>query len=428
MGNACCRLSGRTRGSWPFRKFNPVLPVLALVVCLLAATSVFSVTAEAAYPTSFAGTVTTDSTSASNWMISESESSALQTLEVISYGSAVFTISWDAGTFLDGQIMQGQLRGYINATAPTVSGWTNKAIYVDIKNTVIDTTLRQTAVEPAVLTGGRGYFRQYITEINDRAGIGVMVSYEIHGTYSRDGSTSNVQQFLAVGPSVTTQSMQFSGTFMPLTALLPDLHDIRNAMLDPTTGWLPTMNTNLQTMVTSQATTNTLLTTSNTLATTGNTYLDSINSRVNTTNIRLTTTNNNLQAIYDQLVDSEVRASADAEEIILNQYDQIDQLQVIVDYVNSTQAAQVIDDANDDFVQQAGDMESGQAVLEDAADDAIDNVDTTANLNIITIYRTSINFWMRCVNALPTVTGAFWDALIFGVFLAFIMFILRLSR
>lgn len=98
----------------------------------------------------------------------------------------------------------------------------------------------------------------------------------------------------------------------------------------------------------------------------------------------------------------------------------------IVDYIQATAAADVVDDANTDLVQNADQLESRQAVIEADADLKIDAVDT--DTTILGTYSQSITFWMRCVNALPDVTAAFWDIVAFSFLIAFLVFILRLIR
>ena len=96
--------------------------------------------------------------------------------------------------------------------------------------------------------------------------------------------------------------------------------------------------------------------------------------------------------------------------------------------VNESVAANSLDQVNTDFTNHAAGMESQQAVLEQNADTDIDAVDVNTHLNIANTYRQSLNFWMRCVNYLPTAAGSIWEVFVFGVFLAFILFILRLNR
>lgn len=377
--------------------------VFALLVC--SASSAFCVRSVAynpAYPTNFTGTVTVDSTSNSNFMIDDSVTPGAQ-VTLISYGTAIISVAWDVAAYNSGMIMQGQLRGYISAAAPVVSGYTNKSIYVDIENVIVDTALRQTSVEKAVLTGGRGYFREYISLINQRPQVGVMVTYQIHATYVSTGSPAGLlQDLLAVNPSVTTSNMQFSGSYMPLTDMLPDLHEICVSLLDPSTGWLPTMNTNLQTLVTNGAT--------------ANSWLSTVAQRISTTNTSLASTNYKLDSVNSNL------------QTVQNKQDtQINQLQQIVDYVNATGAADAVENARQDFVDNAGALESGQAALEGAADASLAAVDWN-QINIIDTYSQSVNFWMLLVNRLPQALGALWSVMIFALIIAFVLFIVRIRR
>lgn len=95
-------------------------------------------------------------------------------------------------------------------------------------------------------------------------------------------------------------------------------------------------------------------------------------------------------------------------------------------YFNQTAAADVIDDANQDFVAEAGSLEANQAILEAQADSAFDAVDM--DVSLLGTYSQSMSFWMRCINALPTISGALWEVLVFGFLIAFLIFILRLVR
>lgn len=105
-----------------------------------------------------------------------------------------------------------------------------------------------------------------------------------------------------------------------------------------------------------------------------------------------------------------------------------DNLQAIADgIVSNTVAADVIEEANNNFVAAAGSLEAGQAELEGAADASLEAVDYD-KINMLGTYSQSISFWGRIINALPTVTGAFWEVLVFGFLIAFLVFILRLVR
>lgn len=103
-------------------------------------------------------------------------------------------------------------------------------------------------------------------------------------------------------------------------------------------------------------------------------------------------------------------------------------LQAIRDgIVSNTVAADILDEANDNFVQEAGALQSGQAVLEGAADNSMAAVDF-GQVNLIDTYSGSVNFWMSLINQLPTILGAFWSVLIFALIIAFVLFIVRIRR
>lgn len=95
--------------------------------------------------------------------------------------------------------------------------------------------------------------------------------------------------------------------------------------------------------------------------------------------------------------------------------------------VNDTAAAEVVEQAKDNFENSANQLESGQANLENAADASLAAVDTS-KIGLIGTYSQSVNWWMKVINWLPTGTGALWDVVVFGFLIAFLLFILRLVR
>lgn len=105
-----------------------------------------------------------------------------------------------------------------------------------------------------------------------------------------------------------------------------------------------------------------------------------------------------------------------------------DNLQSLVNgIINDPAAGSVMDAANDNFVQEAGALQSGQAVLEGAADNSMAAVDF-GQVDLIDTYSGSVNFWMSLINQLPTILGAFWSVLIFALIIAFVLFIVRIRR
>lgn len=286
----------------------------------------------------------------------------------------------------------------VNHTAPNVAAFTLQSCRVE----VLSDDQARGATYTTVLKNSENNARSVVqitgSSIGRSANFGGSINLKVYFSYVSNSSTSNPVSLAGATPAGSVSFVAGSCGY----TFLSDLDPLYDSLVGQY-GWLPTMNTNIQTLVGNTSTTNLWLSTVSSQVTTANSWLSSIQGAQQVTNSHLTDVKN-------------------------NQVHQSDQLDDILDYLNATAAADVLDQANDDFVQQAGQMETGQAALEADADDAIDAVDSTAHLNIMTMYRQSINFWMRCVNALPSVTGAFWDAFIFGVFLAFIMFILRLSK
>lgn len=365
--------------------------------------------AHAAYPTSFTAPVqVTLGPTSGNWILDESQS-AMPWITVYSYGSVRMQASWaDQDLYADGYLAQGVFRGYIAASVPATTNWDVASYQIIIEDiSFLNTAISQGSEH--YYNGNVLNFRTLFMQLNQRGNAAVSVNYKVIACYAPKGSTRPIDEIYNTKPTVTANNLSFLGEFSSLESFLPDLQRIRQALLDPTTGWLPTMNTNLQSLVTNQITTNSWLNTQSSQLTQVNSHLAGVRSN-QTTEIA------NQQTMI-----------ARQNEIIDNQESQINQLQVIVDYVNNTQAANVVADANDTFVNNAGALESGQADLENAADASLAAVDFS-KVGLISSFSQSVNWWMRCVNFLPTGTGAIWDVLVFGFLIAFVMFILRLVR
>lgn len=95
--------------------------------------------------------------------------------------------------------------------------------------------------------------------------------------------------------------------------------------------------------------------------------------------------------------------------------------------VSDQVAGEVIDGANQDFIVAAASLEADQAVLEGAADASLAAVDYN-KIAMLGTYSQSVGFWGQIISALPSVTAAFWEVLVFGFLIAFLVFILRLVK
>lgn len=131
-------------------------------------------------------------------------------------------------------------------------------------------------------------------------------------------------------------------------------------------------------------------------ATQNNAMLQTMNTNVSSINALTTTINNNVTAIRNAIT-------------------------------ANTVAGDIVEDANQDFVNSAASLEAGQSNLEAAADASLDAVDYN-KITLLGTYSQSVSFWGRIISALPTVTAAFWEVLVFGFLIAFLVFILRLVK
>lgn len=95
--------------------------------------------------------------------------------------------------------------------------------------------------------------------------------------------------------------------------------------------------------------------------------------------------------------------------------------------VSDQVAGDVLDGANQDFIGAAASLEADQAVLEGAADASLAAVDYN-KITMLGTYSQSVGFWGQIISALPSVTAAFWEVLVFGFLIAFLVFILRLVK
>lgn len=95
--------------------------------------------------------------------------------------------------------------------------------------------------------------------------------------------------------------------------------------------------------------------------------------------------------------------------------------------IDDQQAAGALDQANAAFVQDAAQLEQQQGVLENAADASVGAVNMN-QINLIDTYSGSVSFWSQLIGQLPTVLGSLWYVFIFGLLLAFVLFVLRIRR
>lgn len=116
---------------------------------------------------------------------------------------------------------------------------------------------------------------------------------------------------------------------------------------------------------------------------------------------------------------------SDYEPFIKDNHDNLEALTSAI--VNDQVAGDVLQDANDTFVDSAGSYMTAEAALQDQADAAFEQVDFDA-VDMIGTYSQSISFWGQLISALPQAIGSFWEVIVFGFLIAFLVFILRLVR
>ena len=379
-----------------WKRLNPLCLILALALVVCPATR-----ASAAYGSTFSASVSADPAQNGTYVLQEVDADS-EVVTVVSYGSIYLQSSWaDQQLYSDGYVMQGLLRGYIAVTPPAVSGWAHKSSAVIIDNIFYDTAFQSFGVEPYVYSNGRGFFYGRISQINMRPSFGCNVTYHVVSSYQASGSGGSVGSFTATHPDVAASNLLFTGEYVPITDLLPDLHDLKESLIGAN-GWMNTINTNLHTSVVQGAT--------------QNSYLLQILSSQNSANTKL-----------DNIYTTETNMKLNQELMYNAQMTQVDQLNQILDYVNSTKAASAVDDARQDFIDDAVSMESQQSVLEGAADASVGAVDMN-DINIIDNFSQSVSFWGSLVSQLPTVLGSLWSVFIFGLLLAFVLFVLRIRR
>lgn len=398
--------------SW--KRHNPLALCLILLFALVAipATSVF-----AAYGQSFVGTITsTYGPNASTFILGES-GTGMPYIEVVSYGSVRLNGSWaDQDLYADGYICSGYFSGQMNWTCPNTTSWTAVSSRMIIDGFSYENYTVSRGTEYYWNNTNGIIFTSRFQMINQRPNIGINIAFHVVATYKSTSTTHDVTELTSARPTISLASTSVAGEYLPMESLLPDLQRIRQGLLDPTTGWLPTMNTNLQTLVTQQNTTNSWLNTQSGQLTQVLSHLAGVRSN------QQTQISNESTIISNQ--SSQIQKQNTQ---IVNQETQISQLQQIVDYINSTQAAAAVDQANQDFVNDAGAMESQQSVLEAAADASVAAVDMQ-DINIIDNFSQSVTFWGQLVAQLPTVLGSLWSVFIFGLLIAFVLFVLRIRR
>lgn len=106
-------------------------------------------------------------------------------------------------------------------------------------------------------------------------------------------------------------------------------------------------------------------------------------------------------------------------------------LQIIADGIAVNEsAADVLNDANTNFANKAQEMASVEDVLNNQADQDVSAIDFSGSggMGAINTYPTSLNFWVSLIAAVPAAVGSFWNVIIFGFLIAFVLFILRLNR
>lgn len=296
--------------------------------------------------------------------------SEYRVVTVESYGSLYTSVSWpqQSSDNLIYNHFTGMFQGYLQPTSPSISGWVLKSTAIVVDNITIPGVITTHSIEPYTYSGGRGYFRCFFEENNAYANsVQFMVSFRVINTYASVNTSANAGDFSLYSPTVaaTNQSVKVWGVSPASTD--PYLYDADY-------GYLPAFNSKLLDI-------SNKLNDIYTATRMNNTYLFSIANGVND--------------IYEAIV-------------------------------NDTEAADAMSSASNQLDYNSEQLENAQASLEADADANIEAVDT--DISLLGSYSQSMSFWMRCVNALPSATGAFWEVLVFSFLIAFLVFILRLVR
>lgn len=302
----------------------------------------------------------------------------------VSYVNFTYTVTPNQTSNLSSRaIFDGYINVTFNHAIPSIAAFTTYTVRAE----VLSSSWSHGTTTATVIKGSESNASSQILiglQCNDyNVSGGGTINLKVTYSLRANTATSNpatVIQTLPTG-SCSLQSASFSyatlDEFDPEYRLKYGFYDNQGNWVP---GWYSTFNTQFGTM---------------------NSWLQTISGKVDIIDTRLGYTNNYLLNIKNNT-------------------------DIIVDYIQQTAAADVVEDANDNFVDNAADFESAQAVIELAADDDFNAVDM--DVSLLGTYSQSMSFWMRCVNALPTIAGSLWEVLVFGFLIAFLIFILRLVR
>lgn len=374
------RIAGlRSSGGITFRRFLAFNLAVAFVGSLLFS-GPFCISAEAAGVQITNATFTADSPQATKYQMTSSgieidSGSEYRVVTVESFGSYYVNVRWPQQQDILYSVFQGYFAAYLQATAPSVSGWNHRSTAVVIDNITIPGIVQTHSIDPYIYSTGRGYFRAFFEENNAYStGMPIQCSFRVVSTFISADVNANTGDFALYSPSVAASNPSLMVYGYSPAAMDPYLYDA-------SLGYLPAINNKLEGIQTNTANAYTML--------------GFIHAVLVAANDMLYPIKNDVNDIRDYLIEN-------------------------------TAAADVVTGAAEDFNNEAGSLEAQQAVLEAQADSAFDAVDM--DVSLLGTYSQSMSFWMRCVNALPTISGALWDVLVFAFLISFLIFILRLVR
>lgn len=317
---------------------------------------------------------------------------------VASYGRFYFNGTYNSDLTFDDKFVNGYFDVQMSVTFPTIPGFSFRNGGADCIGTAVDQGTYKVTPSIKVDSAGATQFRVSWYKYNERPNMGGYVDFVLYATYRPTSDRADPRPLANYSPSATisvssaSAAWRYSSSLDPSYALLDSMNDL---FFNADYGYMNTFNTRLSTM---QSTLSGIAYSTGTIASYSN-------------------------LIYGQ----SQTANSHLSNIEQEQSYQTGQLQQIVDYVNSTQAAAAVDQANTNFQNNAASLESQNSALENQADINFDSVDF-GGVSVISTYSQSVNWWLRCVNHLPNVIGSVWDVLVFGFLIAFILFILRLVR
>lgn len=396
--------------STTLRRLKASLLILTLVASVLSPLGIGAISVDAAYSTqltdfdvSFGGLT---------WKYNQVESGiawggiedgsgtagAYSLVTVASYGRFYFNAAYNSTLSFDDKFVNGVFDALLVVTWPSIAGFTFHSGGAECIGCSVDQGTYKITPSTLVNSASDCRFRVSFYKYNERPNFGGYVDFVVYSTYRPTSDKADPRPLANYYPSATVSPANASAWWRYSSSLDPSfsaLENMNKLFFDADIGYMPTLSLQLQT--------------------------------VESTLAGIASTNGTIASYSNLLYGQSQIANGHLSNIKQEQAYQTGQLQQIVDYVNSTQAAVAVDQANTNFQNNAASLESGQAILEDKADADFDRVDF-GGVSIINTYSQSVNWWLRCVNNLPNVVGSVWDVLVFGFLIAFVLFILKLVK